>query len=82
MLDAGVAVRKYLPQMEKTDSSAKQAALDNKAAHAGDGSVTREEGMGIDEMGEQAGLDVQPEQPLSTKEDLERRDKNRFDPPK
>ncbi|MEO1622890.1 MAG: hypothetical protein AAFU53_17885, partial [Cyanobacteria bacterium J06632_3] len=33
--------------------------------------------VGIDQLGTEAGLDVQPESPLSIAEDLKARDKNR-----
>ncbi|MEL6350239.1 MAG: DUF6335 family protein [Cyanobacteria bacterium J06627_28] len=67
--------------METTDSAAKQAALDNKSAHAGMPTPTPD--MGIDQMGTDAGLGIEPEAPLAVKEALEKRDDNRFDvPPK
>lgn len=65
--------------METTDSTAKQAALDNKSAYAGMPTPTPD--MGIDQMGADAGLGVEPEVPLATKEALEKRDENRFDVP-
>lgn len=63
--------------METTDSQAKQSALDNKSAFAGNGSEARNEGVSIDEMGTSAGLHVRPEIPLSIAEDLHNRDENR-----
>ncbi|MEM8504633.1 MAG: DUF6335 family protein [Cyanobacteria bacterium P01_D01_bin.1] len=68
--------------MEKTDSLQKQTAVDNKGAFAGNPSSTADEGLnhlGVDQMGEGAGLDIQPEEPLATKEKLEARDADRFD---
>ena len=68
--------------MENTDSLPKQAAVDGKSAFAGNPSSTQEEGpkhLGIDQMGESAGLDIHPEEPLATKEKLESRDQERFD---
>lgn len=75
-------VKKVFITMEKTDSPQKQAAVDNKSAFAGNPSSTQDEGpthLGIDQMGESAGLDVHPEEPLATKEKLEARDEDRFD---
>lgn len=63
--------------METTDSQAKQSALDNKSAFAGNGSEARNEGVSIDEMGANAGLHIRPEVPLSIAEDLHKRDENR-----
>jgi len=65
--------------MEKTDSQPKQAALDNKAAFAGNGAPEREQGMGVDELGTSAGLEVAPEVPLATAEDLKERDRHRYE---
>ncbi|MGB7085599.1 MAG: DUF6335 family protein [Phormidesmis sp.] len=65
--------------MEKADTQPKQAALDSKAAHAGDGSPAQEAGMGVDKMGTHAGLDVQPEESLSVAEDLQARDQDRYE---
>ncbi|MEL7353157.1 MAG: hypothetical protein AAF171_15470 [Cyanobacteria bacterium P01_A01_bin.116] len=65
--------------MENTDSQPKQAALDNKSAFAGNGSPEQESGMGIDSMGQNAGLDIQPEEPLAIAEDLSARDENRYE---
>ncbi|EDX84320.1 hypothetical protein S7335_2017 [Synechococcus sp. PCC 7335] len=68
--------------MENTDSLPKQAAVDGKSAFAGNPSSTQDEGtnhLGIDQMGESAGLDIHPEEPLATKEKLEARDQERFD---
>ncbi len=68
--------------MEKTDSPQKQNAVDNKSAFAGNPSSIADEGLnhlGVDQMGEGAGLDIQPEEPLATKEKLEARDEDRFD---
>ncbi|MGB3786980.1 MAG: hypothetical protein WA949_03150 [Phormidesmis sp.] len=68
--------------MEKTDSRPKQAAVDNKSAFAGNPSSIQDEGLqhlGVDQMGESAGLDIQPEEPLATEEKLEARDQNRLE---
>ena len=68
--------------MEKTDSRPKQGAVDNKSAFAGNPSSIKDEGLqhlGIDQMGESAGLDIQPEEPLATEEKLEARDQNRLE---
>ncbi len=68
--------------MEKADSRPKQAAVDNKSAFAGNPSSTNDEGLshlGVDQMGEGAGLDIQPEEPLATKEKLETRDQDRLE---
>ncbi|MBE9064569.1 DUF6335 family protein [cf. Phormidesmis sp. LEGE 11477] len=68
--------------MENTDSLPKQAAVDGKSAFAGNSSSTQDEGpkhLGIDQMGESAGLDIHPEEPLATKEKLDARDQKRFD---
>ncbi len=63
--------------MENTDSQVKQAALDNKSAYAGN--VSPDPEMGIEELGKQAGLDIQPEKPLSVAEDFIKRDRNRYE---
>lgn len=63
--------------MENTDSRVKQAALDNKSAYAGN--VSPDPEMDIDELGRQAGLDIQPEKPLSVAEDFIKRDRNRYE---
>lgn len=68
--------------MEKTDSLPKQTAVDSKSAFAGNPSSTGDEELqhlGVDQMGESAGLDIQPEEPLATKETIEARDESRFD---
>ncbi|MGB3292247.1 MAG: DUF6335 family protein [Phormidesmis sp.] len=63
--------------MEKTDTQAKQAALDNKSAYAGN--VAPDPEMDVDPMGSRAGLDIQPEDPLSVAEDLRARDQDRYE---
>ena len=63
--------------MEKTDSQAKQAALDNKSAYAGN--VTPDPEMDVDPMGARAGLDIQPEEPLAVAEDMQARDQDRYE---
>ncbi len=63
--------------MENTDSQAKQVALDNKSAYAGELTAETNDEVGIDQMGTAAGLDIQPESPLSVAEDLKARDENR-----
>ncbi len=63
--------------MENTDTQAKQAALDNKSAYAGN--VMPESEIGVDQMGERAGLDPEPEAPLAVEETLEERDRNRYE---
>ena len=63
--------------MEKTDSQAKQAALDNKSAYAGN--VAPDPEMDVDPMGTRAGLDIQPEEPLSVAEDMQARDRDRYE---
>ncbi len=63
--------------MEKTDTQAKQAALDNKSAYAGNTEPDPE--MDVDSMGSRAGLDIQPEDPLSVAEDINERDQNRYE---
>lgn len=65
--------------MEDTDSRVKQAAVDNKSAYAGDISAEMEDEIGVDQLGEDAGLDIQPETPLAIKETLDARDENRFE---
>lgn len=68
--------------MENADSLPKQAAVDGKSAFAGNPSSINDEEpkhLGVDQMGESAGLDIQPEEPLATKEKLEARDQQRFD---
>ena len=63
--------------MEKTDSQAKQAALDNKSAYAGN--VMPDPEMDVDPMGTRAGLDIQPEEPLAVAEDMQARDQDRYE---
>ncbi|MEL7226012.1 MAG: DUF6335 family protein [Cyanobacteria bacterium J06576_12] len=63
--------------MENTDTLAKQTALDNKSTYAGDLSAETNDEVGIDQLGKAAGLNIQPESPLSVTEDLKARDKNR-----
>lgn len=63
--------------MENTDSKAKQTALDNKSAYAGN--VMPESEIGVDQLGERSGLDIQPETPLAVKESLDERDQNRYE---
>ncbi|MEL6899403.1 MAG: DUF6335 family protein [Cyanobacteria bacterium J06606_4] len=63
--------------MEKTDSQPKQTAVDSKGAFAGNPGPDPE--LGIDQLGTAAGLDIQPETPLATREKLESRDENRFE---
>ena len=68
--------------MEKTDSLPKQTAVDSKSAFAGNPSSTGDEELqhlGVDQMGESAGLDVEPEEPLATKDKLDARDDDRFE---
>jgi hypothetical protein len=65
--------------MEKTDSSAKQDALDNKSAYAGDGSLEREEGMSLEELAEEAGLRADTGKPLAIAKDFESRDEQRYE---
>lgn len=65
--------------MENTDSQAKQAAFDNKSAYAGDLSAETNDEVSIDQLGTAAGLDIQPESPLSVAEDLKARDENRME---
>ncbi|MGC1306351.1 MAG: DUF6335 family protein [Phormidesmis sp.] len=64
--------------MENTDSKPKQTALDSKSAYAGN-KWTEPSEMGVDKMGTEAGLDIQPEETLSVAEDLEARDQDRFE---
>lgn len=63
--------------MENVDSLAKQAALDNKSAYAGNLSPDPE--IDVEQLGEQAGLNIKPEHPLSIEEDFEKRDQNRYE---
>ncbi len=63
--------------MENTDSQVKQAALDNKSAYAGN--VSPDPEMDTEQLGKQAGLDIQPEKPLSVAEDFNKRDRNRYE---
>ncbi|MEL6261812.1 MAG: DUF6335 family protein [Cyanobacteria bacterium J06626_6] len=63
--------------MEKTDSQPKTNAVDGKSAFAGNPAPDPE--LGVDQMGITAGLDIQPEVPLATKEKLESRDESRFE---
>ncbi|MGB3298332.1 MAG: DUF6335 family protein [Phormidesmis sp.] len=63
--------------MENVDSPAKQAALDNKSAYAGN--VSPDPELDVDQLGEQAGLNIKPEHPLSVEEDFEKRDQNRYE---
>ena len=63
--------------MENEDSAAKQAALDNKSAYAGN--VSPDPELDTEQLGEQAGLNVKPEHPLSIEADLEKRDQNRYE---
>ncbi len=63
--------------MEKTDTQAKQAALDSKGAYAGNAAPDPE--MDVEQMGSRAGLDIQPEDPLSVAEDIQERDQNRYE---
>ena len=63
--------------MENEDSTAKQAALDNKSAYAGN--ISPDPELDTEQLGEQAGLNIKPEHPLSVKADLEKRDQNRYE---
>lgn len=63
--------------MEKTDTQAKQSALDSKGAYAGNAEPDPE--MDVDPMGSRAGLDIQPEEPLSVAEDISERDQHRYE---
>jgi len=76
---ANKADDKSLPTlfMENTDTRAKQAAFDNKSAYAGDLTAEANDEVGIDQLGIAAGLDIQPESPLSVAADLKARDENR-----
>ncbi|PZO16813.1 MAG: hypothetical protein DCF25_11975 [Leptolyngbya foveolarum] len=64
--------------MEDTDSKPKQAAVDGKSAYAGN-AWTEPTDMGVDKMGTEAGLDVQPEEPLAIAEELSERDEERYE---
>ena len=64
--------------MEDTDSKQKQSAVDGKAAYAGN-KWTEPTDMGVDKMGKEAGLDVQPEEPIAVAEDLAARDEERYE---
>ena len=64
--------------MEDTDSKSKQAAVDGKAAYAGN-KWTEPTEMGVDKMGDEAGLDVQPEEPLAVAEEVAERDDDRYE---
>ncbi len=63
--------------MENVDSAAKEAALDNKSAFAGN--VSPDPEIDIDFLGEEAGLSVQLGKPLSVAEDFDKRDQNRYE---
>ena len=63
--------------MENVDSKAKQAALDNKSAYAGN--VSPDPEIDIERLGEQAGLHIRPGHPLSIADDFDRRDQNRYE---
>lgn len=63
--------------MENTDPQVKQAAVDSKSAYAGDLTAETNDEVGIDDMGTNAGLDIQPEEPLAVAESLKARDNNR-----
>lgn len=63
--------------MENTDSQIKQSALDNKSAYAGN--VSPDPEMDTEQLGKQAGLDIQPGKPLSVAEDFINRDRNRYE---
>jgi hypothetical protein len=63
--------------MENEDSDVKQTALDNKSAYAGNLSPDPE--MDTDQVGEQAGLDIQPAKPLSIAENFIKRDQRRYE---
>ncbi len=63
--------------MENTDSTSKQAALDNKSAYAGN--VSPDPEVDTEELGMRAGLDIKPGKPLSVAEDLHRRDQHRYE---
>ena len=64
--------------MEDTDSKSKQNAVDGKSAYAGN-KWTEPTNMGVDKMGTEAGLDVQPEEPLAVAEELSERDETRYE---
>ena len=64
--------------MEDTDSKQKQNAVDGKSAYAGN-KWTEPTNMGVDKMGTEAGLDVQPEEPLAVAEELSERDETRYE---
>lgn len=64
--------------MEDTDSQQKQSAVDGKSAYAGN-KWTEPTDMGVDKMGDEAGLDIQPEEPLSVAENLSERDEERYE---
>ncbi len=63
--------------MENADSPAKEAALDNKSAYAGNLSPDPE--IDIDQLGEDTGLSVRPGKSLSVANDFDRRDQNRYE---
>lgn len=63
--------------MENIDSKPKQAALDNKSAFAGN--VSSDPEIGVTQLGTDAGLDIQPEEPLAVAEKLAERDEQRFE---
>ncbi|MEO1621184.1 MAG: hypothetical protein AAFU53_09150 [Cyanobacteria bacterium J06632_3] len=67
--------------MENTDTQPKQTAVDSKSAYAGDTTAEMNGAVGIDQMGKDAGLNVQPEEPLSISEKLKARDENRSELP-
>ena len=61
--------------MENTETQAKQTAVDGKGAYAGQYPTDME--MTIDNMGEAAGLDMKPEEPVHTTEKMQQRDEER-----
>ncbi|NJM99818.1 MAG: hypothetical protein HC800_24185 [Phormidesmis sp. RL_2_1] len=63
--------------MENENTQVKQAARDGKGAYAGN--VSPDPEIDVTSMGKQAGLDVQPEQPLSIAADMAERDQNRYE---
>jgi hypothetical protein len=63
--------------MENGDSPAKQASLDGKGAYAGN--VSPDPEIDLEQLGDQAGLNVQPGKPLSMAEDFYKRDQNRYE---
>jgi hypothetical protein len=63
--------------MENEDSDVKQTALDNKSAYAGNLSPDPE--MDTDQLGKQAGVDVQSAKPLSVAENFIQRDQRRYE---